>query len=122
MIAPCATNRCLFKTDVVPGNPLLEFTFDKVGERVIVEEEENTVEYPVLKELSKFGIDASSWNFDGYEEHEVLGYIQEYVKELNKKAFSKGEVNPDNTIAEVTLDGVKTLRDLLNEHKFGDVV
>jgi len=123
MIAPCATNRCLFKTDVIPGNPILQFTFDKVGEGIVVEEKkEETVEYPILKELTRFGVDTSSWNFDGYEEHEVLGYIQEHVKELNRRAFSKGEVDPDNIIVEVTLDGVRTLRDLLNEHKFGDVV
>jgi hypothetical protein len=28
MIAPCATNRKLFRIDAIPGNPILEFTFD----------------------------------------------------------------------------------------------
>jgi len=76
MIAACSTNRKLFKTDVIPGNPILEFTFDKASDTTAIEEPEETVKLPILEEVKNFGLDPSKWNLDGFTDDEILDFIR----------------------------------------------
>jgi len=62
----CANNRTLFKVNAIPGNPILEFTFDKITDENPEEDEGPKEEAPIFTEIRKFGIDLDPSNFDGY--------------------------------------------------------
>ena len=92
--ASTVTNRKLFTVDVVPGNPILEFTFDKVTDEepgpVILPTETN----PLLKDVKdKLGIDTSTWDVSDLSDEELKQFIEQQVMDHNNKLFN--QTNPD---------------------------
>jgi hypothetical protein len=115
MIANCSTNRKLFKTDVIPGNPILEFTFDKAPDTTVTEEHEETVQLPILEEVKNFGLDPSRWNFDGLDNDDIIAFVHKKLNELNKKMFEKGTGDPTKLVFKVDSDKIYTLNDMYPE-------
>ena len=109
MIAPCATNRKLFKLDVVPGNPILEFTFDQVSEAV--PEVEETTEHPLIAEARSHGLDTSRFNLDGYTDDEIVTFIERKFDQRDSKIFAKGEGDLSKLVMKVETDKIYTLAD-----------
>lgn len=115
MIAGCATNRKLFKLDVVPGNPILEFTFDQYKEETEVKGEEAATELPILAEARSLGIDTSRFNFDGFTEDEIAAFIERKFDERDSKVFAKGEGDLSKLVIKVDTNKVYTLSDVYPE-------
>jgi hypothetical protein len=114
MIAACATNRKLFRLDVVPGNPILEFTFDQYKEEAEVKEEE-AVELPMLAEARSLGLDTSRFNFDGFTDDDIIAFIEKKFDERNSKVFAKGEGDLSKLVVKVDANKVYTLSDVYPE-------
>lgn len=115
MIAACATNRKLFRLDVVPGNPILEFTFDQYKEETEVRGEEAATELPVLVEARSLGIDTSRFNFDGFTDDEIASFIKRKFDERDSKVFAKGEGDLSKLVIKVDTNKVYTLSDIYPE-------
>jgi hypothetical protein len=116
MIAACSTNRKLFLTDVIPGNPILEFTFDKAPDVAAeVKTEEETIQLPILEEVKNFGLDPSRWNFDGLDNDDIIAFVHKKLNELNKKMFEKGTGDPTKLVFKVDSDKIYTLNDMYPE-------
>ena len=113
----CANNRTLFKVNAIPGNPILEFTFDTVTDENPEEEEGPKEEAPIFTEIRKFGIDLNSSNFDGYTDDQILQVIQEEVKDINTKIFNTPNPDFSTIVAEVHIDKVLTITDKWPEVK-----
>jgi len=120
MIAACSTNRKLFKTDVIPGNPILEFTFDKASNATVAEEHEETMQLPILEEVKNFGLDSSKWNLDGLDNDDITAFIHKKLNELNKKIFEKGTGDFSKLVVKVDSDKIYTLNDVYPE--IGNIV
>jgi len=112
MIAACATNRKLFKTDVIPGNPILEFTFDEASEEVTDDGSEETKQLPILEEVKNFGLDPSRWNFDGFSDEDIIAFVEKKLDDLNKKIFEKGGGNITKLVFKVDANKIYTLNDI----------
>jgi len=120
MIAACSTNRKLFKTDVIPGNPILEFTFDKASDAAVVEEHEETIQLPILEEVKNFGLDSSKWNLDGLNDDDIIAFVHKKLNELNKKMFEKGTGDLSKLIVKIDSNKIYTLNDIYPE--IGNIV
>jgi hypothetical protein len=106
MIAPCATNRKLFKIDKIPGNPILEFSFDEYSEAE-GEAEVHTETIPLIEAAKSLGLDTSRWHLDGFSEDEIVTFVDRKLdKEINKKIFSKGEGDLTKLIVGVDINGI----------------
>jgi hypothetical protein len=119
MIAACATNRKLFKLDVVPGNPILEFTFDQYKEEAEVKEEE-VAELPMLSEARSLGLDTSRFNFEGFTDDDIIAFIERKFDERDSKIFAKGEGDLSKLVIRVDANKVYTLKDVYPE--IGNIV
>ena len=116
MIAACSTNKKLFLTDVIPGNPILEFTFDKAPDVTAeVKVEEETSKLPVIEEVKNFGLDPSKWNFDEFTDDEILAFIERKFNKLNELVFLKGEGDLTKLVFKVDSDRIYTLNDAYPE-------
>ena len=120
MIAACATNRKLFKLDVVPGNPILEFTFDEVKNEGEIEKEKETTELPILQEARNLGLDTSKFNFDGFTDDEIVGFIERKLIKRNELVFLKGEGDLNKLVITISDTKINTLQDVYPE--IGNIV
>lgn len=106
--ASTATNRKLFMVDVVPGNPILEFTFDKVTEAPPAPVVLPAEQHPLIKQVKdKLGIDTSTWDVSDLSEDELVEFVKQQAIDYNAKLFNKE--NPDLSKMVYEVDDTITL-------------